>query len=356
MADNVNPKPAAHLDYLDSARGLAAISVMGAHFLVWQVGAEMTTKLLGFPFNGDAAVAFFFVLSGFVLSYKFIVLEKQLDMPKFFVTRLFRLWPAFFVTIAFGSIVLLWRGGFSLRGVFDIFIFDKTSFWEEAILPWSQNHVYGPGWTLVYELKASFFLPFVILLAKKDRRYLYWLALVFYLLTYWIIVFFILGVIISSHFNTFSSPSFRETKWYKYRYPVLLAAILLYSMKIIDALSPYIGLQFYYYSGIASFIFIIYLINSVRLKKILRSKVLIFLGKISFGIYLMHWTLMDEAYVFRDSILRNFHNSDTAFVTVFIIYAACTIILATIVHYTVELPFIRMGKRIAGRMKPGLMA
>ena len=46
-------------------------------------------------FNGSDAVSFFFVLSGFVLSYKYLALGQPLDMKQFYTNRIFRLWPAF---------------------------------------------------------------------------------------------------------------------------------------------------------------------------------------------------------------------------------------------------------------------
>jgi peptidoglycan/LPS O-acetylase OafA/YrhL len=44
-----------------------------------------------------------------------------------------------------------------------------------------------------------------------------------------------------------------------------------------------------------------------------------------------------------------------AFVVSFAVYATITVALATVLHYTVELPLIKAGKRLASRMKPSII-
>jgi peptidoglycan/LPS O-acetylase OafA/YrhL len=73
---------------LDSLRGLAALTVFFGHFL----GLKAT--ILSYPivnstplitlFNGNAAVMFFFFLSGFVLSLPYIDNEKPLKLTGFY--------------------------------------------------------------------------------------------------------------------------------------------------------------------------------------------------------------------------------------------------------------------------------
>ncbi len=364
MTDAPILKPPSHLNYLDSARGIAALLVAGGHFIPWVFGQNMTAKVLDILFNGVGAVSFFFVLSGFVLSYKYIVLNKALDLGSFYVNRLFRLWPAFFVTVVLCHVFDLTRFDITWQKLADTFVFDKSSFWEEAILIWSRTNLYGPGWTLVLELKGSLFLPFIILLAKKDIRYLFWLAFVFYLLTFWFLVFFILGVFISSYFTRISNSEFRKTKCFKYRHLILVVAIVLYSVDPINKISPlgpdliylilYLLFNFYYTSAIGAFVFIIMLLNSSNAKKILSINPLLFMGKISYSTYLVHWMLVGQAFIHRDALMNYFQNETQAAIVVFATYITSTIILATIMHYTVELPFIRMGKRITGKMRPYL--
>jgi len=90
------------------------------------------------------------------------------------------------------------------------------------------------------------------------------------------------------------------------------------------------------------------------LQHILRNKVFLFLGRISYGIYLMHWMLVSYAYFYKDDIMKNFSSVKQAYLIVFPVYILSSLLLAVIVHYTIELPFMGLGKRITNRMKPSL--
>ena len=96
-----------HLKYLDSARGIASLMVFGCHYMPRIFHEKMNLHYIFFVFNGHQAVNFFFVLSGFVLSYKYIVRNKSLDVVQFYVSRIFRLYPGFFNHGACRSIISL---------------------------------------------------------------------------------------------------------------------------------------------------------------------------------------------------------------------------------------------------------
>ncbi len=97
MTEKLNKSTNFHFGYLDSARGIAAIIVMIYHFINWKFDKEIGIKIISIVFTGSDAVSFFFVLSGFVLSYKYINQNEPLDIRKYYISRLFRLWPAFFL-------------------------------------------------------------------------------------------------------------------------------------------------------------------------------------------------------------------------------------------------------------------
>jgi peptidoglycan/LPS O-acetylase OafA/YrhL len=367
MTEQPNLKTSRHLNYLDSARGIAALMVIAYHYINWNYEERLGAKIASVVFNGSDAVSFFFVLSGFVLSYKYIVLNEPLDIKKFYVTRLFRLWPAYFITILLCALNAH-KDDLSVQHLSHIFLHNKTHFWEETFLLRGHPNYYVPGWTLVIELVLSFFMPFTIALAKKDVRLIFWLLLAYLLIgnamrdLYMFNIHFTLGVLISCIFNMVNDESFKETKWYRSRYVLLSIAVFLFSIRHINRVWPigelynyvagYLGVTYFHYTGIASFVFIIAMIQSRKAKKILEHGLFRFFGKISYGIYLMHWFLVVDVFANWDKIEAMFPNKKAAFVVVFFIYAAITILLATILHYTIELPFIKIGKRFAAKMKP----
>lgn len=92
MAENTIPKARAHVfETLDGMRGIAAICVAVMHAQV----------LLGvFPHSGFLAVDFFFVLSGFVISYAYEDrLQHGLSPGRFTLIRLIRLYPLYILGV-----------------------------------------------------------------------------------------------------------------------------------------------------------------------------------------------------------------------------------------------------------------
>lgn len=58
--------------------------------------------------NGNLGVNFFFVLSGFLITYLLISEKKirgQIDIKNFWIRRVLRIWPLFFFCVAFGFVV-----------------------------------------------------------------------------------------------------------------------------------------------------------------------------------------------------------------------------------------------------------
>ncbi|WP_020533643.1 acyltransferase family protein [Flexithrix dorotheae] len=65
----------------------------------------ITKDLFG---NGNLGVNFFFVLSGFLITYLLIVEKKingQINLKKFWIRRILRIWPLFFFCVIFGFVI-----------------------------------------------------------------------------------------------------------------------------------------------------------------------------------------------------------------------------------------------------------
>jgi len=359
--------PPRHLPYLDSARGLAALMVLFGHFYSWKYSHVPAVKYLDFIFNAVDAVSFFFVLSGMVLTYQYVVLGNSLDLRKYTINRFFRLFPAFFLTVLLNA--LYWqKHNMTAPELYRDFIQNQTEFWEEAMLIRSHVKFFVPGWTLTLELAASLFIPFLIVIGNANRKLLGWLILTSLIaarMTDAFIFHFTLGVIISFYYKDLVSGTLQEKKWYKFRYLILMAAVVLFSIRRIEAISPfgpsfyywgkYFQITFFHYTALASFVFIIWILRSQRVQHFLSHKILLFLGRISYGIYLMHWLVVNIIFDNWDSLLPLFPNLKVAIFTMSLVCFLVTVLLATMLHYTVELPFIRMGKRLTAKLKPSII-
>ncbi|KAA5535074.1 acyltransferase [Taibaiella lutea] len=364
MENRITTSP--RLAYLDSVRGIAALMVVFGHFINWKYGDYRSIKFASILFNGNDAVAFFFVLSGMVLSYPYVQLGKKLDIGKFYVNRIFRIFPAFWIALLINALYAsFWMIAPSSLNWVDVFVLNKSEFWNEALLIRGYNKFYLPGWTLTIEICFSFLMPFLILIPRYDRRLLPWLLFASFLtinITGFFLFHFVLGIFLSFYFVEIQQKEFKQTWYYKYRVPLLIIAALFFSLRQIVRISPLgstleyamnvLKVDFFIFSGLAAFIFLAFLIHFKNVQRFFEHPILLFYGRISYGIYLMHWVFVWAIGDYWETvILPMFSNWQYAFFSMLFLCFVVTTITATLLHYFVELPLIKIGKRVAGRMK-----
>jgi peptidoglycan/LPS O-acetylase OafA/YrhL len=148
----VTLRPAAErLTHIDTLRALAALMVACAH--VWEKflpfarqsdGANTQTWPRYFEF-GITGVVVFFAISGFVI-YGTLRGSREDTGRRFIITRFFRLFPAYWVSMAAGLIFVWWWQGWPITGVMVAA--------NATMLPTvcGQPQVMGLYWTLETEL------------------------------------------------------------------------------------------------------------------------------------------------------------------------------------------------------------
>ncbi len=129
-----------HYDLLDGLRGVAALLVVVYHVFEGFSFAELTNGAgdgLIRTFNhGYLAVDFFFMLSGFVLSYAYDDRFRSMSLGSFFKRRLIRLHPMLLVGVLIGATTFLIQGAVTWCG--------------EAV---------APQWIALSALLACFMIP-----------------------------------------------------------------------------------------------------------------------------------------------------------------------------------------------------
>ncbi len=368
MAEENQKQSGNHFLYLDSARGIASLMVFIMHFYCNKFPQSANTAVFCIFFNGNDAVSFFFVLSGFVLSYKYVVLNKTLDLKQYFVSRFFRLWPPFFVAMTAGCVFGFYVGHeLTWSKLYDIFIANKFLYWEEAAMLRFHNLYYYPGWSLAIEFVGSFLLPFYLIIAFKNRKLLPWLIFFFLIVAgqnFYASTHFLLGIIISCYYTEINPESFAKRKWYKYRYIILAAAILLFPKRHFETLSP-LGSTFKYFEGFMGWdgntytafsaaVFLVAILYSKKAQRFLENKILLFIGKISFSIYLVHPVAISIALNFIEKALPT-QNPNIVVPTIFTCVVVITLVFSLILYHLVELPSIKLGKKLIRKMKPSLI-
>lgn len=136
----ISAKP--HYDLLDGLRGVAAILVLFYHIFEGFAFAEATngvgSGIITTLNHAHIAVDFFFILSGFVISYAYDNRWGQMSMGQFFKRRLIRLHPM----LVMGAVI-----GFAA------FAFVGFERWDGTMAP--------TGWVMMALLLTIFMIPAV---------------------------------------------------------------------------------------------------------------------------------------------------------------------------------------------------
>lgn len=331
------------ITYLEGIRGIAAFLVIFNHFMVaffpatyW--GDSMKSNLFGnfevflsqSPLNlfsnGNFAVCIFFILSGFVLSYSYFKTYNTNKVTSSAIKRYFRLTlPILFIFII---IALLMKNNLFFNK--EASVITGSTIWLEKFfnfdinvlsilqnafceVPFNGSSEYLTVlWTITYELIGSFITYlFILLFGKMNKRYIAYIAYIAFIIifhqTYYLA--FILGILLSDLFCN-SNKIFSKKSVKVFSILVFVLALYLGSYpsgikptnneyKFIASINIDAPLYLFYHTiGAAMLIFSI--LSSNILQKILSFKPLVFIGEISFSVYLVHVVVLCSfsSYVF----------------------------------------------------------
>jgi peptidoglycan/LPS O-acetylase OafA/YrhL len=153
------PTPGTHRVQLDSLRAFAVLGVLATHF-------APATKVVA-PL-GDFGVRLFFVLSGFLITG--ILLRAGQDgrphtLRQFYARRFLRIFPAFYLVLFVAAVLAVpgIRGGLGWSATY------LSNFWF-IFHPWHNPNYMSQFWTLAVEEQFYLVIPAVVLFAP--RRYL----------------------------------------------------------------------------------------------------------------------------------------------------------------------------------------
>lgn len=174
-----------YFENLDGLRFLCFLSVFFFHSFHTDFDYIKTTDIYHFIKrdifgNGNLGVNFFFVLSGFLITYLLIEEKKlngQIDIKKFWLRRILRIWPLFYLCVIIG---------------FFIFPFLKSAFGQQPnetasigyYLTFTNNFdfiknglpdasILGVLWSVAIEEQFYFVWPIILYLLPIKK---YWLA------------------------------------------------------------------------------------------------------------------------------------------------------------------------------------
>lgn len=152
----------ASIGTLTSLRFFAAFMVFSNHYIIGLFTNSVTWKAVA-----AIAMTFFFMLSGFVLSYAYqeALLHKEISKLKFYIGRVARIWPvhvlAIILTLPFAVVAFVHHFVQSI-----IYLFVNLLLLQDFV-PHSADLFNGPSWSISAEMFFYLCLPFLVFLAMK---------------------------------------------------------------------------------------------------------------------------------------------------------------------------------------------
>jgi peptidoglycan/LPS O-acetylase OafA/YrhL len=384
----MNISESGKIQYLEGLRGIAALMVVINHLIdmfypaalwgekhVYRYPAELLISkspaiLL---YSGVLAVVIFFILSGFVLSYKFMRIKDRGILISGMIKRYFRLT----IPIAFSCMMAYFLMKFKIifnsnlienthLGALSNFYAFKPDFLKALYDSFIGVYLNPVLWTMSFELYGSFivFLSLFsyLIFPKKRQVYLFYAILASVLLilnSLLMLGCFILGLILCDLFVSGKLPQVKN-KFYK----VFLLVLSLYLCSfpyvkdikttmwgILDTSFMSGQLEQISYLIIGAFILVYLILTSKRLQKFLNIGFARFLGKISFSMYIMHLLIIMSLTSALFKYLIKYLPYDicaliASGVTIPIIFA-----VSWFVYKYVDLPSIKFSNFINNRIK-----
>jgi peptidoglycan/LPS O-acetylase OafA/YrhL len=369
------PPPAAKVEpmryeALDCLRGIAACTVVICHALMaglFRVEPQWSTLKwtpLRLLWSGHQAVILFFVLSGFSLYILYSALSASANrVPKFLAARWLRLYPVYAASLLFASASywLLARLGYAWP--------DSTLYVPAPAIPAKQflmhytlignfntSLINPPAWSIVHEMRISILFPLIAWVIERSHYRIAiaglltsvaiatscWDAPQTYgsssivmdaLTTLHYSTFFIIGALLARHRNTLIA---RVRTLPRSLTPIVFAtALALYGYGYDDTWTSGQIMLGDLIVGIGAAAIVLLAISYRVLE---RSRILHFLGRISYSLYLVHFTCFGVVCVLLYGKLPN--------PVLWLTIGALSVAIASVTCRAIEKPSLRWSRRV----------
>lgn len=361
---------------LDSLRGLAAVTVIAFHILISLPGGEGLVEPLDYAsfdlqgalllpvralWMGAEAVVLFFVLSAFVLAVQFFR-GHDTSYGSYALKRLVRLFPPAIASVLLSLTLLMIAG--TAPSVWPMPMLDQ--FWRElpsvaTVLQHMLLLADGaageanyplnlPLWTLEVEWRLSLLLPFMVLLARRSDVALLVVALGAILVpyverrllgsdllsTFRYMPLFAFGVLLAKHIDAILAwigrlpGSARLALW-------MLCILLFYARVLLP--TPSMQMHHRLAIGVAAALLIALVLASERAQRFLNLRPLLWFGRVSFSLYLLHVPVMiATARLLPDAVTPGWRLA---------LGIGLALAAAEILYRSVEMPSIDAARRVS---------
>lgn len=343
---NLEKRSQGKLDQLTFTRFLAAVSIVVFHY--GRDSFPFDKPLISFLVKqSNIGVSYFFILSGFVMIIAYGK-QNKIDFVDFIKKRIARIYPLYFLAIFILLVYRILTNNVDFTGLILNIAVIQSWFLGYAL---SFN---APGWSLVVEM--FFYLTFPFIFNKIYQRF-HFRQIAFFIITFFIISQLTFHLLKYSDFYTGYPSSSHDFLYYL---PIMhlnefllgnLTAMTFFKMNkqeknydfLILFLLISVGLLLtfsfgiLYHNGMLAFIFIplilLISLNNGILTKISNSKISIYLGEISYGLYILQMPV----FLWTVYILNRYKITNDA-TLIFFIGLSNLIILSALSYKYIETP------------------
>jgi peptidoglycan/LPS O-acetylase OafA/YrhL len=357
---------------LNGLRFFAAFAVVITHI-------ELIKNALGMKnywknhivFNlGGLGVYFFFVLSGFLITYLLLTEKKRyqdINIKSFYIRRILRIWPLYYFILILGFFILPQFSFFKIPYLENSF---SENFYSNLILyililpnlafslfPAVPN--IGQAWSIGVEEQFYIIWPWIIHKSKNIFKTLFTLIIA-------LIIFKVIILLLGWYYNysswyeplkLFVAMSkfecmaiggigaylvFKKHIIISYLNHKLVLWLSIFSIPILILYTPNIiqdGIHIVYSIIFLTLIIFISGFNNIKL---LEHPMLNYLGKISYGIYMYHFMIIPFILNLAKAYITNINNEIVYNIIVYTIVIIATIATASLSYFLIEQPFIKL--------------
>lgn len=389
------------IESLDSLRGLASLAVVIHHTLLVlplfflandhnKIDNILVNVLSNTPLHmiwgGHEAVMLFFILSGFVLALPFLG-NRSSPYPQYVIKRICRIYIPYIVSMGISILLFTMINTSDINNLSDFFEYQ----WNHPVsflsiisylfmLDYDNFNINGVTWSLIHEMRISLIFPFIMILIIRfnwKRSLVLGISLSLILWT----IFLSLAKFINIDSFGFLLKSIAETCYYtaffiigavfaKYRLIIInkvksyaitskilffISFILLYnfewisfgfgSFKVSENLivSSIAQLIIDYFIVVSVLLLFALVLSSSRLQFLLSKKPLIFLGRVSYSLYLVHSIVILTMIHLLHQLLP--------ISLILMLIPVVSLLAAVPYYYYVEKPSMKLGKYLVTSLK-----
>lgn len=380
MATNTDNKPHVYFPALDTTRFLWCMVVLVLHVDFIQGIFFLTSATQLHPYIisfakptsihmilGETGISYFFMLSGFLISYLLLTEKKHtgtIALKTFYLKRVFRILPLYYLIVVLALFILphipffdvpfctsLLQQNFVVKATFFLLMLPNLGFMLQPLFPYlSQSWSVG-----VEEMFYLFWAP----LMKRTTRYitLFVAIIVIYVILNARMTYTLNITYTPLYFMRFSCMAigglyayclfFNKTAilaFLYHRYVQVIIWLLLIGLFSMGIYIPYIHHEVY-----VTLMGVLMLNATSNPRTLFRFDYPLtnYLGQRSYGIYMYHFIAISIAIKFTQFIFGDHYHSLPATLTVYAASIAFTLLIAIVSYRYFELPFLRLKNKIA---------